>query len=92
VLTSVAQNNPGSLVDQPAVKSLAEHWPDEATRQVLTSVAQNNASGFAGQEAVQLLAEHWPDCNAPHCFVGLTSKYFVGKEGICHAVSWIADR
>src|SRR5262252_6573328 len=21
-------------------------------------------------------------CNAPHCFVGLASKYFVGKEGI----------
>src|SRR5258707_10433404 len=25
---------------------------------------------------------HLPCCNAPHCFVGLTSKYFVGKEGI----------
>ncbi len=21
-------------------------------------------------------------CNAPHCFVGLASKYFVGKEGV----------
>jgi transposase len=31
-------------------------------------------------------------CGAPNCFVGLASKYFVGKEVFGHAVSWAADR
>jgi hypothetical protein len=26
--------------------------------------------------------------SAPHCFVGLASKYFVGKEVFGHGVSW----
>jgi hypothetical protein len=31
-------------------------------------------------------------CSAPHFFVGLASKYFVGKDVFGHAVSWVADR
>jgi HAE1 family hydrophobic/amphiphilic exporter-1 len=30
-------------------------------------------------------------CSAPHCFVGLWSKYLVGKEVFGHAVSWVGD-
>jgi nucleoside-diphosphate-sugar epimerase len=34
--------------------------------------------------------DNW--CSAPHFFVGLASKYFVGKDVFGHAVSWVADR
>jgi hypothetical protein len=36
---------------------------------------------FASQSRVQA-QEGSDECNAPHCFVGLASKYFVGKECI----------
>jgi hypothetical protein len=31
-------------------------------------------------------------CNAPHCFVGLVSEYFVGKRVFGHVVAGTEDR
>ena len=31
-------------------------------------------------------------CSAPNSFVGLASKYLVGKEVFWHTVSWVTDR
>jgi hypothetical protein len=44
--------------------------------------AHRQAAPFRIEERKRLVAPKRHGCNAPHCFVGLASKYFVGKEGI----------
>jgi len=42
------------LAGSLAVQSLAEHWRDDATRQLLTFLARDKADSAAGSSAVSL--------------------------------------
>ena len=59
----------------PAVDTVPAQRPDNPAPRVADGVKE--IAGDAGT-----VAQVAPACSTPNCFVGLASKYFVGKRGI----------
>src|SRR5207249_9685287 len=50
-------------------------------RQIFSSSALSRSTQFSSSSTIQPGSIRLNSCNAPRCFVGFASKYFVGKEG-----------